>query len=226
MSLYQELANNNTTYQAEGLDFNIFPGPGFVENVIISSVTKELDKNQKPYLKFVFKQVDTDAELSLMEFAIEDSTGTATQDELVKKLKSQMTRLKHIITKFYGETLPAPYGTFEGIQNGITSFEDLINRIIPLLPPPVLASKKFRVFTHYNYKNYLELPKFVPFMEDVTIPKETSNFVSKIEKTLKQGTMYKMEKDKTTTDKPQDLLPPPNNDFQIPQTLTGGDLPF
>ena len=229
MSLYQGLATNGTTYQSEGSDFTVFPGPGFVENVVISSVTKEMDKNQKPYLKITFKQTDCDAELSLMEFAVEPSgSKEMTQDELVKKLKSQMTRLKHIITKFYGESLPAPYGTFEGIQNGLTSFEDLINRIVSLLPPQVLAAKKFRVFVHYNNKNFLELPKFVPFMEDLTIPKETSTFVSKIEKTLKQGTMYKMVKDKTTVDKPEDILGGGASiaDFKIPNAIPGADLPF
>ena len=225
--LYSAPVDVTKVIESEGKDFNIFPGPGFVENNVIESVTVEKDKNQNDYLKVTFKNIDTGATLSMMEFAVTDD-GKKTPEELAKKMDSQMKRLKHIVSKFYGANIPT-YGTFEAIRSGIRSFGELATRIAALLSPAVLQTKKFRVFVNYNYKNYISLPSFVPFMEDSAIPAEGSKFIAQIEKTLKQSTMYKMEKDKTTTTNPADLdfggLNQPVQEFVIP-TGPLADLPF
>lgn len=229
--LYKSISGDTTVYNAEGKDFNVFPGPGIIENNVISSITMESDKTGKKYIKFTFKNLDTDATISLMEFPVEDVSGTKTKEEMLKKINSQMTRLKHIVTKFYPTQLPAPWGTFESLRNGLTSFEDLGNRIIAILPPQVLAVKKFRIFVHYNYNNYLSLPPFVPFMEDATINAADSKFILQINKSLKAGTLYKMEKDKKPTDSAASLATSPDfspsaAEFQIPGAMKTDDLPF
>ena len=226
--LYASISGDNTVYNAEGNNFSVFPGPGIVENNVISAITVETDKNGKKYLKFTFKNLDTDATISLMEFPVEDPSGTKTKEEMLKKINSQMTRLKHIVTKFYPAQLPAPWLTFESLRNGLTSFEDLANRIISILPPQALAAKKFRLFVHYNYNNHLSFPPFVPFMEDAAVNVADSKFVEQINKTLKAGTVYKMEKDKKPTDSANTLadMSPNAATFQIPGAAKADDLPF
>lgn len=227
--LYSAPVEAGKVYDADGKDFNIFPGPGFVENNVIESVKVEKDKNQNDYLKITFKNIDTGATLAMMEFAVTDD-GKKTKEELAKKMDSQMKRLKHVMSKFYGDSIPT-YGTFEAIRNGIRSFGELATRIAQLLPANVLATKKFRVFVNYNYKNYISLPSFVPFMEDGAIAPADSKMIPQIEKTLKQSTMYKMEKDKTTTTNPQDLDFGLINgqavqEFTIPSGPADDSLPF
>ena len=230
--LYSNLgADTAKTYEADGREFNMFPGPGIIENNVISSVSIEETKDKSAkYLKFVFKNLDTDATLNHMEFAVTDPSGTKTKEQLVKKLDSQMTRLKHIVSKFYGDSIPR-YGTFEAIRNGVTSFDEFITRIVALLPANVLATKKFRIFVSYNYNDFLSLPPFVPFMEDGALPVEGSKFIAAINKTLKNTTMYTMEKTKNKTSNPANLdfgglNAPVTQEFAIPSSLPTDTLPF
>ena len=65
-------------------------------------------------------------------------------------------------------------------------------------------------------------------MEDAAVNVADSKFVEQINKTLKAGTVYKMEKDKKPTDSANTLadMSPNAATFQIPGAAKADDLPF
>lgn len=85
----------------------------------------------------------------------------ANRDDFEKKKKSQLTRLKHIVTKF------TPEGTQLPAAN---TFPELWQGVQQLLGQHQCNTKPVRLKLVYNNKGYLSVPKYVPFMELMTVP--------------------------------------------------------
>jgi len=107
------------------------------------------------------------------DIKLKDSNGNETnmreyepdpnRDDFEKKKKSQITRLKHILTKF------APEGTQLPQAN---TFPDLWEAVKTMLIAQQCNTKPMRLKLIYNTKGYLTIPKYVPFIESMSVPAE------------------------------------------------------
>jgi hypothetical protein len=119
-----------------------------------------------------------------------------------KKAQSQMKRVKHIMTKFLDED--------KAVVNA-QDFEGFCQQVIALLGNSYVG-KKMRVKTVYSYNNYVSIPKYVPFLEDMNV-----------EKTRLQITNFdKMEKDEAENPSNLTTTAPANGVAAEPAS----DLPF
>ena len=79
-------------------------------------------------------------------------------------MKNFLIRIKHISTKF----VPV-----ESVDINAPDFEGFANQVIDLLTPH-LPNNKVRIKLVYNYRNYVSLPKYVPFIEKMAVAKSAS----------------------------------------------------
>jgi hypothetical protein len=113
-----------------------------------------------------------------------------------------MKRVKHIMTKFLDED--------KAVVNA-QDFEGFCQQVIALLGNSYVG-KKMRVKTVYSYNNYVSIPKYVPFLEDMNV-----------EKTRLQITNFdKMEKDEAENPSNLTTTAPANGVAAEPAS----DLPF
>ena len=153
----------------------IFP-LGISEGNYLVETTVADTKDGNKYLKFVFENKVSGTQVMRFEFDVNDPSKTA--EEIAKKIKSQLARIKHIVTKYVGEGTPLPTAT---------SFEELITKVAKLLPSERTSKIPLRVLTHYNYKDFVAIPDFVPFIELQSVSKDDTK--------LKISSIHKMEKD-------------------------------
>ena len=208
MSIYNNIKSNEPI-ESEGKSFVQFPGPGIVENNTLETIELLEASNGNKYMKFSFKNIDTGAQLSRLEWELSEEGQEA--DKIAKKFNNQLKRLKHIVTKFYPKEIPS-YKTFEGLVGTVTSFDDMATKIINLLNK-VIIGETVRLKVVYNYKDQLSLPEYVPFIELMKVPKDKSKLtITNFDKTVKEG---------VTTDNPQDLT---NTTSTV--KVESDDLPF
>lgn len=131
---------------------------GIQEDVSLKDVTMEEAANGNNYLKFHFEGSNGE-KLSHTEWPI-----TPDDQNFEKKMKNLLIRMKHICTKFVEA---------EKININGESFQDFCDKVIALLVPN-LGNTKVRIKLVYNYRNYVSLPKYVPFIEKMSVDKGVS----------------------------------------------------
>lgn len=191
MSMY----NMNQEVQSEGMSTKLFE-LGISEDNEMTNVSVETASNGNKFLKFSFTSSDG-GNLSHLEWPIDSAV-----EGWEKKLTSQMKRVKHIMTKFLAE---------DKCMITANDFDGFCNQVIALLGNSYVG-KKLRVKTVYSYNNYISIPKYVPFLEDMSVEKTKLNISS----------FDKMEKDEA--DNPSALN---SNAFNSAATEPAeSDLPF
>lgn len=214
MDIYGQIKLDNATIPSEGSSFKKFPVPtntdgaiiDVVEDVTISKAELATAENGSKYLKIEYAHKDG-ATLSMIEFPI-DAERTE-KDKLQSKLENQLKRLKHVVTKYYGDTTIPTFNTFEALVSSITSFEDLANKVIALLSTAAVKATPVRLKCIYNYKNMLSVPSYVPFIELMSVSKNESRL--KIDPTFD-----KIIKDVIPTDSSASLASAPTNSADLP----------
>ena len=88
-----------------------------------------------------------------------------TRADSQKKVDSQLKRLKHILSKFVPEGTVLPQAQ---------TFPEMWTAIENLLKQHQANTKPLRVKLVYNDKGFLTVPKYVPFMELMSVPAEQS----------------------------------------------------
>ena len=129
-----------------------------LDNVLITEFKIENDQNGN-HFDIVLKDVNGNT-TNIREYEPD-----ASRDDYAKKQKSQLTRLKHIVTKF------TPEGTALPSAN---TFPELWAAVRDLLGANQCSTKPVRLKLIYNAKGYLTVPKYVPFMEPMTVNKVDS----------------------------------------------------
>lgn len=98
-------------------------------------------------------------------------------DKLENKEINQIRRFKHIITKFIPE---------DQYEMNVTTFKEFAEQTIKLLGDNY-KGKKVRIKVVYNWNNYTTLPRYIPFIESMEIPEDTSKLeVISIDKMKKE----------------------------------------
>jgi len=146
--------DQNVSEESGGNYFNV----GIYENVSLKEITLEEASNGNPFLKFHFEG-ENGEKLSHTEWPI-----AADDQNFEKKLKNFLIRIKHISTKF----VPV-----ESVDINAPDFDAFANKVIELLTPH-LPNNKVRIKLVYNYRNYVSLPKYVPFIEKMVVAKTAS----------------------------------------------------
>jgi len=192
MSMYQI----NQKVKSEGSSTKVFP-LGISENAEMTNVSMETASNGNSFLKFSFTAPDGSA-LSHLEWPID-----VNNEGWEKKAQSQMKRVKHIMTKFLTED--------KAVVNA-QDFEGFCQQVIALLGNTYVG-KKLRVKTVYSYNNYVSIPKYVPFLEDMSVDKTKLNITN----------FDKMEKDEAENPSSLTSTAPSNGAVTEPAS---SDLPF
>ena len=151
----------NQEVQSEGMSTKLFE-LGISENNEMTNVSMETASNGNKFLKFSFVSADG-GNLSHLEWPIDSAV-----EGWEKKLTSQMKRVKHIMTKFLPE---------DKCMITANDFDGFCNQVIALLGNSYVG-KKLRVKTVYSYNNYISIPKYVPFLEDMNVEKTKLNISS------------------------------------------------
>ena len=148
-NLDQSVSENTNSYLPVGLH----------ENVMLKDITLEKASNGNPYLKFLFEAEDGST-VAHTEWPIDE----ADPAKLQKKVKNFLVRIKHICTKF----VPA-----EKVNINAPDFEGFANQVIAIVKPNI-TNVKLRIKVVYNYRNFPSIPKYLPFVEPMTVEKEKS----------------------------------------------------
>lgn len=185
--------------ESSGNYFNV----GIQEDVSLKEITFEEASNGNNYLKFHFEG-DNGEKLAHTEWPVNSDDQNAE-----KKLKNLLIRMKHICTKFVDAE--------KVIING-ESFQDFADKIIALLTPH-LQTTKVRIKLVYNYRNYVSLPKYVPFIEKMAVDKSASRLK------LDPG-FDKLEKDEGTDPVLTSTTNEPVSPKAEPKSGDSEDLPF
>tara|TARA_R110002020_G_scaffold208452_6_gene414201 strand:- start:12499 stop:13074 length:576 start_codon:yes stop_codon:yes gene_type:complete len=144
--------NLNDNVNSEGGSIKIFP-LGITENVTLTDVITDTANNGNNYLKFVFAAEDG-SEVSHFEWPLDSD-----DENFNSKLLNQTKRIKHILTKFIKKDFPQA-----------KSFEDLCDKLVKLFANLKGYNKiTLRLKTVYNYNNYVAIPKYVPFIERMSV---------------------------------------------------------
>jgi len=114
----------------------------------LTTVEKGAASNGNTFLKFTFTAPD-ETTVSHFEWPVDETASNA-----ANKFKSQIARIKHILTKFIDESqLPVA-----------NSFDELADKVVALLNGRT-AGIKLHVKTTYTWNNFIGIPSYVPFIE-------------------------------------------------------------
>jgi len=175
-----------------------FMDSGIHENVELTNI--RYDKSPKEgnkFLAFEFKN-ERGQELAHTEWEPRDQDET----RLNQKITNQIKRIKHIAKRY----MPEDSFNFEA-----NDFEGFALKTIQLFGD-LYKNKKVRTKVVYSNSNYTSLPNYVPFIEEMSVPKEESKLeILSIDKMIRD----KADRETPVTN-PLDELPP----------ITTGGLPF
>jgi hypothetical protein len=196
---------------------NNFMSPGIHENVEL----KNLEEGKYPIVygestqgsKFAAIHFVNDKGEVLIHTEYEPSDDN--QEKLDSKTVNQIKRFKHIITKF------VPEGNFLFESD---NFEDFVKKCIQILGDNYKGIK-VRLKVTLNNKNYTSLPKYIPFIELMSIEKSKS-------KLSINSIMDKMIRDKADVETPSNTNPFAEETIQVTQNsdnymnVISSDIPF
>lgn len=154
---------------------------GIHENIELKSVTYKVSDKGNQFLAFLFANPEG-IELSFTEYEPKD-------EDLVKfqsKTQNQIKRVHHLMTKFI---------TKEEAELKANSFKEFAEAVIAKLSNKFVGVK-LRIKVIYGWNDYTTLPKYTPFIELMSIPKEQSKLkISSIDKMTKDS----KDKESSTT---------------------------
>jgi hypothetical protein len=151
----------NKSINSEARQTN-FIDVGIHEDVELKSIEYKMSPNGNPFLVLTFEK---DGKiLTHTEYEPKDKDGNILENKQLNQIK----RLKHIFTKFVSE---------EEFTIETETFEDFCKGIIKILKGK-FEGKKVRIKVVYSNKNYTSLPKYVPFIERMDVPKSGLEILS------------------------------------------------
>lgn len=137
-----------------------FMDAGIHENIELINIRyDESPKEHNKFLVFTFKN-ERGQELSHTEWEPRDVDET----RLLNKQRNQVKRIKHIAKRYMPET---------DFNIETDSFETFALKTIQLFGDKI-KSKKVRIKVTYSDSNYTSLPRYIPFIESMDVPKEES----------------------------------------------------
>jgi len=159
---------NNAEIKAEGKSGKFDPSKIFGYTVVEDNqIVRTLDN----VLISGFETGETNTGTKFLDIKLKDTLGNeanmreyepdSTRPDFAKKSTSQITRLKHILTKYVPEGTPLP---------AAADFPALWEGVKQMLIANQCNAKPVRLKLVYNDKGYLTVPKYVPFMEQMSIP--------------------------------------------------------
>lgn len=161
--------NEQVQSESKGLDFM---DVGIHENCKLVEIKHEISPNGNPFIAFYFENLDG-KKLSFTEYQPIKREGQSDID-FNKKIQNQMSRIKHIATKFVTE---------EEFKFEAKDFIDFAKKVIEKLPEQKYKDKLVRLKVVYNYNNFTTLPNYLPFIEKMEISKSESKLtISSIDK--------------------------------------------
>ncbi len=173
---------------------------GIHENVELTNVEFKVSPDGgNEYMVFHF-QDEQEKTLSHTEWKAKDDDPA----KLANKQLNQIKRIKHIVTKFIPE---------EKYVIEADDFKTFCSETIRLLGTSY-KGVKVRIKVIYSFNNYTSLPRYVPFIENMSVPKEKSK--------LEILSIDKMVKTQADQERPTQANP-----FESSSTDTAtDDLPF
>lgn len=188
---------------AEGTKVSIINDgkPGFVDDLFMTEVEVGQAENGSTYICFKFK--DDHGTVSQYEYEVAPDAENAEN-----RIKSQMKRLKHVITKFVPEGTQLP---------SAETFPDMYNKLKGMLETTNYRNVRLRGKLVFNAKDWLSFPKYVPYLEDGSVDiSDTSLSLKSVE----DGGIDKLTK--SAADNPAELASS-NSDYSAPVV---GKAPF
>ena len=185
--------NINKTTDSEGGSVK-FLDSGIHENVLLTNVEYKTSEAGNDYLVFTFEKEGR--KVNLTEWKPSDTE----PEKLANKETNQGRRVKHIVTKFISEDAYIIEGA---------DFKSFCEDTVRLLGD-AYKGVKVRIKVIYNYNNFTTLPRYVPFIEQMSVPKAESK--------LEILSIDKMTKDRADTEIPS------TNPVEVLEPLTNEDL--
>lgn len=188
---------------------------GIHENIKLTEIRFDISKNDNQFISFTFEN-ENGNQLVHTEYEprLNDNSEDA-RKQYDKKRLNQMKRIKHIATKIVSEN---------EFKFTATDFKDFCTKTLAILTPDKYEDKLFRIKATYSWNNYVTLPNYTPFIEDMAlVPKEKSR--------LSILSLDKITKDRPDVETPQYISSDPfatTEDSDIPTSDTDekDDLPF
>jgi hypothetical protein len=195
--------NKDIKSESSGLNFM---DVGIHENCELKKVVYDVSDKGSEFLVFHFED-EKGKQLAHTEYKASDDN----PEVLKNKELNQLKRIKHIATKFVTE---------DEFTFSADSFKELCEKTIKVLGTTFIG-KKVRLKIIYSWNNYTSLPKYVPFIEKMDIPKDKSNLdISSIDKMTKDRPDERPSRVENPFETSDDLA-------QEPKVEVSGDgLPF
>lgn len=194
------MSYNTKDIPADGRATN-FMDVGIHENVELINIKYDQSPNNNKFIVFTFKD-ESGKELSHTEWEPTDKDET----RLNQKITNQIKRIKHIAKRYMPE---------DSFDINASDFEGFALKTIQLFGDK-FKGVKVRVKVVYSNSNYTSLPNYVPFIENMSVPKEETK--------LEILSIDKMVRDRadreTPTTNPLDVLTGTQND------TPSSDIPF
>lgn len=152
------MSYNTKDIPADGRTTN-FMDVGIQENVELIDIRFDKSPNDNKFLVFKFKN-ERGQELSHTEWEPTDKDET----RLNQKITNQIKRIKHIAKRYMPE---------DAFDINASDFEGFALKTIQLFGDK-FKGVKVRVKVVYSNSNYTSLPNYVPFLENMSVPKEDS----------------------------------------------------
>lgn len=139
-------------------------GPSFIdvgihENAEITEIKYDMTEKGNEFLAFAFISEDGKT-LSHTEWKPVDED----PEKLEQKQRNQIKRVKHIAKRFIDE---------EEFVFEAKDFKDFATQVIKLIGNKYKGIK-LRIKVVYSWNNYTTLPNYMPFVENMTVPKADS----------------------------------------------------
>lgn len=200
--------NKDVKSESSGINFM---DVGIHENCELKKVVYDVSEKGSEFLVFHFED-EKGKQLAHTEYKASDNDPLV----LANKEANQIKRIKHIATKFVSE---------DAFTFSADSFKEFSEKTIKILGSNFVGIK-VRLKVIYSWNNYTSLPKYVPFIEKMEIPKDKSNLeISSIDKMTKDRPDDRptwVEKPFETSTDSDPLL-----SMDTPNESTGdNDLPF
>jgi len=190
----------NTSIDSEGSGAN-FLDVGIHDDVELIKVEFKTSSEGSEFMVFQFEK--DGKKLSHTEWKPRDED----DERLENKTKNQIKRVKHIVTKF----IPEDKYVFS-----VTDFKSFCENTINLLGE-TYKGKKVRIKVIYSFNNYTSLPRYVPFIELMSVDKTKLEILS-IDK-------MKKEIPDANTSESNPFKPKDKANTELP-TEVKSDLPF
>lgn len=168
--------NMTKDINSEGSSIN-FMDVGIHDDVKLIGVEYKENDNGNKFMVFHFVGPNGET-LNHTEWEPKD----ADPEKLKNKVANQMIRVKHILTKFISEDLCV----FK-----VENFKQFAENTIHILGK-AYEGKLVRVKVVYSNNNYTSLPNYVPFMEEMSVPRDKTK--------LRISSIDKMVRDKADTE--------------------------